>query len=1576
MQYYALMKFVFKKHILLFLLPLFFMSSIVHKIDADQSYSKLWDYAVKSQKEGKPKTTLKAANILIKKSRKEENEAELLKALILLKQLKEDHYEKELILEFEEIISSVKSPLKNILESILADIYWDYYRSIGHTLSSENKEKDKKNNLKNWGEKDFIDKVNELLLSSIKEPDSLRQADPDLFKESLILPGEEKYKYPSIYEFLVYKAIDFWTDEDKISYAENEPFTIDSSLFFESSTQYLKLKWNHQEGFIKNAFKQFQIIEKLYENYPDLQADAMLKRVLLAFSKSTNENKIEILSSTLSEMSEKYMKTKIYPEIMFHLADCYYEEGINWNPGDLKDHRWSIRKSLEICEKVLSEHNYSPGAVFCENLKNKILQPEFEFIMETDEIPDRPMKALIKYKNVENVFFSVLNFTPDKPDLNEYVYSEIPRQIMYYGLVKRWEQSLPKKNDYRTHSVEIKVPALPPGKYIIAASKHPEFSILDADKNHLGHLSINISNYFLYEDSEATYVLHRDTGHPVEGVQVDMSSYFVINTSLSRNNKIQRKWETIKKSTVTSSDGKVENPKGYEWIKLKKGADSFYKRGYLNYSLTRKPFEKTFFFTDRSIYRPGQTVYFKGLQVRFDQYSKPFIVPGKKITVSIKKGYWYPDKNVLDDISFETNEYGSFSGSFDIPDSVKNNIFISTENDSIEINVAEYKRHSFKVEINEIKESVSTNSTVKIKGIAQSFAGADLTDAIVKYSYCDNSLIKEGDGALKLEKAGLFEFSFNIIQKNKTSVFNNEKCTVSVYVTDISGETHSAKTSFTVSNTITTILDSDLKDIQELNSFKSVQINSKTLNGKDSVIKGSVRIYKLKDADNLLKRKYWGNPDTFIFSKKEFAHNFSHDTYLEEEKEIEKTLIERKIDTSKSSNLIIGDKSKWDDGYYRIEIDARDTKNNKASYSKDFFLIRGEDGDFGLNIYLKSFQLTESALPGQDVKILLASGDNDSHVILKILNSNGIKQELHIKLNKSKKIISIPVTENDSGGLTYTVFMFKHNRPFWFNGRIDVPWIEKDIDVSFINFKNIIESGSEETWTLKIKYNNGKDSPAEMLGAMYDASLDKIEPHSWSASFWPFFDSYSGDSPDIRLSSGSIPFKTIDDKEARCNPYINYLSYTKDEGFCKPSEKTIQYQRIYLGKDSIGSEEKSLKYRSKTVIDFEDVMLEGQIKKPGGSDLRAYERNSFVGTQNSIEKTLSSGESTQPFVQIRKDMKETAFFFPQMVFDENNEISFSFKAPDSLSKWKFMGFVHSKDLKFSNFIAETVTQKKLMISPNLPRFLRSGDEVIFNTKITNMTESELKGSVKLELFDTATLSPINYLTDNKNIAAFAVPAKGNSNISWKLKVNSEYSSITWRIVAISNNVGDGAEGKIDVLPQKILVTESIPFITNPAESEEIRFEKFIRDFHKTGIDHQDFLLELTTDPIWSAILSMPYLIEFPHECSEQVFNRFYASVLTAHLFENDPIKTKFKHLNIDQQNKLKIFFDNEFLQKTEESALKILNDRQSYSGGFSWFDGLHDNRFVSQYIAAGFGKLKNILKNETQIGWSIITAIP
>jgi hypothetical protein len=547
--------------------------------------------------------------------------------------------------------------------------------------------------------------------------------------------------------------------------------------------------------------------------------------------------------------------------------------------------------------------------------------------------------------------------------------------------------------------------------------------------------------------------------------------------------------------------------------------------------------------------------------------------------------------------------------------------------------------------------------------------------------------------------------------------------------------------------------------------------------------------------------------------------------------------------------------------------------------------------------------------------------------------------------------------------------------------------------------------GSEEKWQVKINGPKGEQLATELLASMYDASLDAIKPHQWTLpNIWPT-NQFNGQWNAIGFSS--LQASVLNNKLPKI---IDIEEKLYDEiGIGNPEQRDEYTERLWwMSADDI-MYEKGLKLSEAAPEEIADSMSLSSRKA-------ALDEVVVVGngTKKKAETKSEENSGANDQLKIRKNFNETAFFYPDLKTDAEGSVTFSFTMPESLTKWKMMLWAHTPELASAYSEKLSVTQKELMVQPNLPRFLREGDKIEIPAKIINLNTQELTGMATLELFDAQTgISVDGWFKNIFPTQYFTVSAEQSTALKFPIEIPFNFNAaLGFRIVAKAANYSDGEENILPVLTNRMLVTEALPINMKGAGTQNFEFKKLINSASNTTLTHHALTIEYSANPIWYAVQALPYLMEYPYECAEQTFNRYYANTLAESITKSTPkIKAVFENWkskdtanlisNLQKNEALKsilleetpwvmdaknetaqkkniaLLFDLNKLGKEGTKSLQKLKSLQTENGGWAWFKGGPDDRYITQYILTGIGHLVklNALEENEQLDEIIDNAL-
>ncbi len=1647
-----------------------------------------WKEVDQLEKKGLTKSASDLVKTIYNNALEENNKKQRIKALLYTSKymlVLEEDAQFNIVNRFKNEINRINdTTTKQLLENMLATMYWQYYQDNRYKFYNRSKTTNKtSDDFRTWDLETLFNEIHIHYQRSLQN-DLLLQKAPLTDYSTLLNEVKNSKEYrPTLYDLLSHNALSFYkTDENGITQPANK-FTIDNDAFIADSKIFTTVNLASKDtlSLQRNALKIYQNLLQFHSKNSTSKAyiTVDIERLNFVFKHTTFKNKEELLLKSLKEKAELLKDSPLSALYNYEIASLYYQQGNRYdsdtNAGVIDEtYRWKLKEAVELYSLVNSKFSDSNGTKNYLTLIERIKKPSLNILTEQYIPINTPSKVLVTYKNINSIDFKIYKVNQKQLEkYNElYQYKEKAKFLNSLKTFRNFASNLKTEQDFQIHTTEIVMPNLSNGLYIIKA---------DVQDNIFATSDIQVTDIALIESSESGcqhyQIINRQNGEPFINAKAEITY-----SNSQRDKRFNKTFTTDHFGRFQFEFEKDHNYYRDVEIKISTKDDTAYFGNhsiYKNHEDIKNNDTKynAFLFTDRSIYRPGQTVYFKGIITK-SKNEKSSVVKRQKIKAEL----YNANGEKVSEQSFTSNEFGSIHGEFILPNNgLTGQFFIKIVSDVINkqhyFSIEEYKRPKFKPEFQPITETYKVNDSITVNGTAIAFAGSAITDAKVVYRVkrqvqypswfywrrpYNNSQVQEITfGEIKTNNKGEFNITFKALPdesalKENLPVFNYE---VTADITDINGETRTVTTMVNVGYHTMTVNIVTPKFIDKKEKNSELSLISENLNGEFAPAKGTLKIYKLKAPRNVLRTRPWSAPDYQVLSKDEFKKLFPHESYDNEVSVTSwkkgKEVFSSNFNTEKDKSISLKNLKKWDSGQYIIVLESKDKFGQALKDEANISIFSTDDKRIADNQLFEGQLNKPSYNIGDTALLTIGSAAKNIVVTVEIEKDNKIVKTQLIKLNNSKETISIPVLENDLGGfVVHTSFAaFNEFKSQSFN--VNVPYPKTDLEIETITFRDKLQPGQDETWSFKIKGPQGDKVSAELLASMYDASLDEFKSHHWS--FNPISNpNYSGRIyKNSRQSFGHTSFRIHNQfKTTASYPYQGYdqlnwfgfyignnqylrRGYTKMKRMAAPEAMAVadisveeledgapnasftqtlsgQVKGLNIisndaqqGSDSIVNLRGVSSINDNTeplfVIDGK-IVSESNFRRLKPSDileikiLKDAEATATYGDKGKngviIITTNSSFDELQQ-VNIRKNLNETAFFFPQLHTDKEGNVSFNFKAPEALTKWKLQLLAHTKTLESAVTQLEAVTQKELMVIPNTPRFLREGDEITISTKISNLTESQLSGITQLVLTDAVSGEDVSkqlILSSTSNNQNFVVDAKGNTQVSWQLKIPEGLQAVQYKIIAKTGDFSDGEQNVLPVLSNRMLVTETLPMWVRSNQTKTFTLDK-LKNNTSTSLTNHKLTLEMTSNPAWYAVQALPYLMEYPYDCNEQTFSRYYANALAQHIVKSNPrIEAVFnqwkstdallsnleknqelKSLLIqetpwlrdaqsstEQKKRIALLFDLNKMNNELQSAVRKLKTNQQESGAWPWFNGGRDNRFITQHIIAGFGHLKQL----------------
>ncbi len=1587
-----------------------------NKSPMEKDFEKQWKKADSLSNLGQPRSALEVLNEIANLAQAENNLPQIIKTALyrikLTADFEEDFSEKA-IAEIKNRLETAKSPEKQILNSILGELYKGYFEDNRYKILDRTSVNADLEDIKTWNADKILTEANNYYLASLEDSDELQKIRIETFGVILLQEKGSKKFRPTLFDFLAYRAYDFFNDEESGLTKPSNQFKISSTEFFSPAEKFAKIP-PPNEAILSNDFYATRILQLIIafhqtDNYPQALIDADLTRLRYVHENSVIENKDSLYIEALIKLEETFKTSPHSATVMFEIARFYQEQGNEFDTDFPEKYRWDLKKASGYCEKAMNAFPESDGAKNCGILLESIHKPTIGLIAEKEVLPGKPSLIKASWKNFDKLYYRILKLDFDK--YQKMVWSGNTRETLESLLketpAKEWQVALPDSGDFQQHSAEVTVPAVNEGFYIVLAANRRDFKGKDLEVVWADFWSTNLSYINQRNDGGGYrfYVLHREKGTPLANVKINAYSRDYDYRTRNYSSNLYKSFVSDENGMfLIPAEGAANSSKSIT-IEFVLGNDRLVteNRFYIGkYSAPEvKPEIKTFFFTDRSIYRPGQTVYFKAIVL--EKTREKFEIKPKFSTIV---GLFDVNSQKVSSLNFQTNDFGSVNGSFIIPTTGLNGLMtIVNESGSVQFSVEDYKRPTFEVTFDPVKESFKLDQNITLVGQAKAYAGNAVDGAKVSYRVVRNSIfpfryfywpifpsspeMEIANGETTTDENGKFSVTFKAIpdpttDKKYKPVFN---FTLTATVADISGETQLAVNTVAVGYQAL-FVDVDVAEMVDQQQNIPFKISATNLNGQKQVVDLTVEIFKLKQPERLMITRLWECPDEFLTTRENFIKQFPNRIFDKEndpetwEKGEVALALKQTVNTGADSVLKIENLAKWGQGKYLVRLSAKDIFGNEVTNEEYFTLFNPLAAAPPLATYDWFEPLKTSGEPGEVASFLLGTSAKGVKMLYEIQNKGQIIKSEWLKMDREQKVFNIPILEDYRGNFSVQVSFVKDGRVFQNSMVVNVPYSNKKLDLAFETSRSDLEPGGKEKWTVTIRNSKGEKVAAEMLASMYDASLDAFMPHSWS------FDLFGADNRIFPWSEGgnfSVSNGSFYDFSPQEYHSFKQQEYDRLNWFGYGPGNFMVYDRQVGGAARYNMSSKSMATDSpgmaqEMAVAAGETAMDATAQKTSETEIQeaAAKKQTFAG------------------IQLRRDFKETAFFYPDLKTNKNGDFVIEFTLPESFTKWKFMSLAHAKDLSSGMLMKEFTAAKKLMVVPNAPRFLRQADTLFFSAKVVNLSDLRMKGTAQLEFFDAISLKPVNAVMNLVDAEKdFTIEAGQSSVVKWKIIVPDDFEILTYRVKAVAGNFTDGEEKTLPVLSNRMLVTESLPMPVNGQETKKFEFKKLIDSGKNNSLKNYRLTLEFASNPAWYAVQALPALSEPAYKNSISVSGTFFANSIAFYLANSDPkIKRVFeswknqspesllsnleknqdlKNLLLEQtpwvlnarneserKQRIALLFDINTMQNRLDASITLLEKFQTPNGGFTWFEGMPDSRYITQHVMEIFGKLNHL----------------
>lgn len=944
-------------------------------------------------------------------------------------------------------------------------------------------------------------------------------------------------------------------------------------------------------------------------------------------------------------------------------------------------------------------------------------------------------------------------------------------------------------------------------------------------------------------------------------------------------------------------------------------------------------------YTDRSIYRPGQTVHVAALAFLNQRGLTTKAMPNKNMRLTLRNA----NHKVVEEKEVTTDEFGMASADFVLPQNGLNGTYViqsNVGNGYAHLTVDEYKRPTFQIEFPEVKESYQHGDTVKVKAYAKSYAGVPVQGAKVTYrvdrsqafwwwrfggdsdanaQLLEGETVTDADGAFTIPMPMMLPESA-LADRDHTARFYQIKAWAQV--TDQAGESHEGEMTLPLGNKNTAIsCDVPEKSLRE--DLKTITFSRHNMAG--TVIEGRIK-WQIDGGE-------W------------------HDAEAN-----------KPVDISQLP-LSSG----------RHEVQAV-CENDTVKQTFVVFSLADKRPCIETHDW---FYQTSSVFPrdGKPVTIQVGSSDTDTHILYTIISGKRVLESGVIDQSNAILTRQFTYREEYGSGLLLTYAWVKEGQMYQHQTQIMRPLPDKRLILTWKTFRDRLTPGQKEEWTLHIARPDGTPAKAQLLAAMYDKSLDNILSHGWDFSpnihqnlpsaHWRkgYYGSrhFSGTAPQRYMRVLDLSFNRIDPSLLSMYWYgaVDELK-TMSLGSANSSKRLLASRSA--APKAIGSFDMQAKEMAAETVAAEEMLADVAFSEPDAGSAAA-----------------GNNEQEQ---QMRENLNETAFFYPALMTDADGNVAVKFTLPESLTTWRFMGLGHDKEMNYGMLNGEAVAKKDVMIQPNMPRFVRQGDKATLSARIFNTGEQAVSGTARLQLIDPETNKVIDQSTQ-----PVTLDVNSTTTVAFVCAPKATWPALLIAKCSVEGKTfSDGEQHYLPVLPDVEMVVNTLPFTQNTAGLKEIDLTKLFPQSRSK--DHTPKLtVEYTNHPAWLMIQALPSVAARNDKDVISQATAFYANSLGAFIMKQNPTikgtieqwqqemgtetslmsslqkNQDLKSLVIDetpwvmdadreadQKRQLINYFDDNTLQYRLDKNLQNLRDLQNGDGSWSWWPGMPGNLYMTTAV--------------------------
>lgn len=1479
-----------------------------------------------------PATALKQADSLLTVSMKEKNIPLIVKALMdriaAQTEISEDSLP-SLIRQTGEITDRISDPVgRAMLNSLETQLYAIYFNANRYEIIQRTALTDTvPARIAEWSANLFTDRIVSLAQASLQPAELLQHTSVQTYAAALTTGEDSRVLRPTMFDFLAYRAIEIYNSLAWAPPIEFSAETMPVNGLLENAGRFVSLLVpdnRERNNLVLKVYQELLLARAHDKNSPAYLIDD-LNRLNFVYENVAGGND-SLYVKSLVRLIREYGNDPYSTEVVISLLSYY-----QWRPLERMAGGYEgLKNAVETGRTYMARFPEYVRIGCLKNIVDRLTRPSFTVTRSKELIyPEEPGEVTVQYKNVESLTLEIERLEIPLSEASAALHNDSSA----VG-IPVYSKQIPVSHKYLlTESTDtLHFPPLKQGLYKLSLTADGVRSSRESQLVYVSRLFG--SCHSLPGDKCRIIVTDGRSGEPLEGVEVRL-----YETPYYRQNKYVKSVYSDKNGLVT-----VDNLSKVRSYQLRTSQDSAYPTMFLPYAYSNKEAaEKTSLFTDRSVYRPGQTLYFTGILYTANRPDMQ-VIPGRTITVRLNDA----NGKEVTRRDFVTDTFGAFSGEFVLPRGKLTGAFTLVAGDTrTMIEVAEYKRPTFEVDFSPVENTYSFGKPVSIEGKAVAYSGVSLPDATVSYTvtripywpwWRNGNREQVASGTVQTDSKGVFHLQFVPLKKEEDPVNAVANYQVQVTVTTRSGETQEGSMQVTVG------------DARLL-----VRVNMPEYVNKENPVPLNISV------TNLMGEKVSASCRYILYSLYE-NRNINKLLPLDS---LKIRMQQAEVSFNAAQQPAPADWRKLPSGSYRLVVQATDPQGKIVSEQADFILYGAHEKKPPVLTYQWTPVTEYTCTNGETVEILYGTSVKDAYLLYELFD--GEKQLQQVRMKVSDRNVLFPVTYKESYGdvLSLLISYVKDQTVYHQQMVIRRKQPDKKLKIGVRTFRDRLQPGSQEEWSFTVRGAADQPVNARFMAEMFDASLNAILPHGW------YF------SPDYRPAPVYFAWG-----------YYNSSFWTSASGRFSMSEcPPFRFDRLSFPGINEGI--------------YYAAGMPGLFRRAKGMNLTAtsdeeseytvFEEEIVPVTADAAETKKEAGPSPEEPIRLRENFDETAFFYPTLQSGENGEVSIKFTVPDANTRWQFMALAFTRELAYGQLDTTVVTSKPLMVAPNIPRFVRQGDEVSIVTTVSNTSDVHREGTLVFELFDPYTGNKI--WSESK---AFVLAVQESKSLPISFAVPQQTDLLGVRVTARAGDLSDGEQHLLPVLPSRVLVTETLPFTLSGTGEKTFTLSRLAAG-KSDGREDYRLTLEYTDNPVWYVVQALPSLVNEESENMVKVMASFYGNTVSGAIVKANPAiasalrawkaeggdtttlrsqleKNEFlKNILLEEtpwvlaaanqterMQSLSTLLDENRIRYLQTQALDRMATLQLPGGGWSWCKGMPASPFITMKTLEGLSRLSRM----------------